>query len=253
MSGSHFAQIALCAVEHSSFKKFGGAKLLEGKVGVKSLLEADQAGAVIGANGRTLIREQMHKMLQVDAKGAPNVVAAAIAENATNDALQVLIRGMLDEFPNMICNVHQEEGKELVKRAIEMLDLGAANLAKRFLQAVQGVKEALSECFCNYILAEYVANGAQPILMSSLRKLYPSFFHPTRLFVIPGVWTKATTRDRRFILARITGVFNQFQPLPFLEIYEADPIPILKFLQQLPQSINITHLSSSKPLILDMG
>eukprot|EP00438_Fugacium_kawagutii_P008269 Skav206542 [mRNA] locus=scaffold504:258772:259530:+ [translate_table: standard] len=243
LTGSHFAQIAFCAVEHSSFGKNGGAKLIEGKVNVENLLEADQAGAVIGAKGRTLMREQMHNMLHEDANGVPGVVAAAIVEHATNDALQALFQGMLDKFPDMICDVHQKLGRQLVLKAIKMLDLGEANLAKRFLQAMQGVNDTVYECFCNYILAEYVKNGAQRIFGSSLRKLSNSSYYPTRLSLKP----RALNKGGRMVLPRIVwkrmaDVFNQFLLLHSFEIYNADLLPILKFLLELPQ--NITHLSS---------
>lgn len=237
MNGSHFAQIAFCAVEHSGFEKNGGTKLIEGKVDVENLLKADQAGAVIGANGRTLLRQQMHNMLQEDENGVPGLVAAAIVEHATNDALQSLIQGMLDKFPDVICNFHQELGRRLVLKAIKMLDLGEADLAKRFLRAVQAVNETIHECFCNYILTEYVKQGAQRIVGSSLRKLSHSFFHPTRLSLKPG----GMVLGRR-VWKRMASVFNQFQPLHSFEIYRADLLAALKFLLPLPQ--NITHLSS---------
>lgn len=244
MSGSDFAQIAICAVEHSSFEKSGGTKLLGFKANVETLLEADQAGVVIGANGRALIREQMHNMLKVNAERAPDVVVAAITKNATHDALQALMQGMLDKFPDMFCNFHQKEGRRLVLKGIKMLDLGEANLAKRFLQAVQGVNETIHECFCNYILTEYVMNrtGAGPVLVSSLRKFSHSYFHPTRLSVMPWSWAEQNKmKDHaRTFLESMASV--QFLSLYSFEIYGADLIPTLKFLRQLPQSI--THLSS---------
>lgn len=237
LSGDHFAQIAFCAVEHSSFEKIGGTKLIEGMVNMENLLEADKAGAVIGANGRTLIREQMHNMLQVDAEGATDAVVAAIVEHATNNTLQALIQGMVDKLPDMICNVDQKEGKDLVLKAIRMLDLGEANLAQRFLQAVQAVNETSHECFCNWLLKKYVRKGAPRILGSSLRNLSHSSFHPTRLSV-KWEWEKG-----KVALERMASVFNQFLLLNSFEIDKADLIPILKFLLQLPASI--THLSSS--------
>eukprot|EP00438_Fugacium_kawagutii_P008272 Skav206545 [mRNA] locus=scaffold504:305283:306050:+ [translate_table: standard] len=243
LSGGDFAQIAFCAVEHSDFEENGGAKFFEGKVNVENLREADQAGAVIGPNGRTLIREQMHKKLQVDAKDAPDVVVAAIVEHATAHVLQALIHGYVDQVPDIFCNIHQKLGKKLANKAIKMLHLGEANLAKRFLEAVEGVNETIYECFCNLILKRYVKSGAQQLFGTSLRKLSGSSFHPTRLSV-PWVWSQSgsTMVLDGMVLNRMASVFNQFLLLRFFEIQKADLLPILKFLPQLPQGI--THLSS---------
>ena len=65
LNNIEFATVALCAVEHPSFKRYRVPKLL-GNVSINDLLRANEAGAKVGPHAWRLIEGAVTEEINVD-------------------------------------------------------------------------------------------------------------------------------------------------------------------------------------------